>query len=238
MIITFKNFLVENYNEKTSFYHITDDEMLDKLLDGIRVDLTKDWGQGKGFYVFKSKKRAEKLEGVGSRVVNVMIELEAVLNEKNFDIDYEMCYNLPDVVEKYIPLLYDKFKYNFILSGKDNNYLIFSNIDDKSNFYLKDKKFRNNIVTYVRSKNNEFFAYLPVDNNKLNFTQNIYGAVVTKDCMKLLNKIGIYKSIKLDIFNSENEYDIALRYIGPVIKPKRYRFKKNNIWGEWIPNEK
>lgn len=229
----------EKYNIKTLFYHISSKKHLYSLLKGIDMNKVKDneWNQGKGVYFFKSEKWAEKQEGVGNTYVDIMIELETTLNFKNFEIDYEFSYVLPDITKKYIPNLRKIFKYNFILNKNNKYYLIFSNTNNKNEFYLKDEKFRDDFITLVKNKNNDEFCYLPIDKKgNIKFEQNIYGAMVVKDCMKLLNNVGIYNLITKDVFNSTDDEKIALRYIGPIIKPKRYKLKENGVWGEWVDN--
>jgi hypothetical protein len=98
--------LFESFNlGKQKFYHITIKKNLDGLLNGIRIDKAQDWGQGPGFYVNTSEKLQDEQEGVGSNVVDLMIEIEAELSSDNFDMDYEMNYQLGGIVEKQIPNL-------------------------------------------------------------------------------------------------------------------------------------
>ena len=82
----------EKYNSLTKFYHITDRKNLQSLLKGIEINKAGTWGQGNGLYVFNNESKAEEPDGIGSRLVNTMIELETILNEDNFDIDYEKDY--------------------------------------------------------------------------------------------------------------------------------------------------
>lgn len=240
-MIYIQNF--EKYNESnisnSTFFHITTKKHLDSLLSGIKTNMAEEWGQGNGLYVFRSEKHAEEQDGVGNNLVDAMIKINVPLNMKNFDIDYEKCYILPKIVEKYIPKIHKIFKNNFIITHKNKKYSIFTNSDDKSSFYFDDKKFRNENITYIKNKNNEKFCYLPIDKNgKLKFEQNIYGAMVIKYCMELLKHIGIYKLIQNDIFNDTDLHKSALRYIGASIKPNSYKLKKDGIWGEWIINTK
>ena len=78
---------------------------------------------------------------------------------------------------------------------------------------------------------------LPIDpkSNKVKIVNNIYGAPITKDFMERLDKFSIKKMIKNDLLKSSEP--VALRYIGPLIKPKKYKFKKDGKWGEWITNK-
>jgi hypothetical protein len=229
------NNLYEKYNDKISFYHISTKDNLKSLLKGIKSNLKDEWKQGKGFYVYNSEKVAESQEGVGKNIVDIMIEFKSILNYKNFDMDYELNYNLPRIIKNNIKNIKNKFKNNFIIKYNDKNYLIFTNNLNKENFYFGKILFRNEI-TYIPKSNKEGdWCYLPVDKNlNIDIEQNIYGVPLIKNFMKRLDRYGIKKMIFEDLSN-DNE-TIAYRYLGPIIYPNKYKIKTGNKWGEWKDN--
>jgi hypothetical protein len=60
--------------------------------------------------------------------------------------------------------------------------------------------------------------------------QNIEGALVTRHMFQKFPS-DIQEAIKRKIFESESPG--ALRYIGPVIKPTRYKVKNDGVWTDW-----
>jgi hypothetical protein len=231
--------LFESFNlGKQKFYHITIKKNLDGLLNGIRIDKAQDWGQGPGFYVNTSEKLQDEQEGVGSNVVDLMIEIEAELSSDNFDMDYEMNYQLGGIVEKQIPNLKKLFKKQFTIS-KDNNYFsIFTNNLKPEDFQFETIKFRED-NTIIPICSDDDWCYLPITvDNKVKVSNNIYGITLTRNFMDRLDNFEIKELIQKDLFSIKEP--IALRYIGPVIKPTRYKEKdiKKNTWSSWINNDK
>lgn len=226
--------LFETFNNIRKVYHVSSKDQLEGLLSGIKTDNALSWGQGSGFYVNTSEKWCEEQEGVGSRIVNLMIELE--VNLDNIDIDYEMNYGLSKITENYIDKLKNMFKTNFIISSSDNNFLIFGNNVNESDFSFEKIHFREEDIGVVPKSSKEDWCYLPITKDKkVKIVNNIYGAPLTKDFMEKLDKFGIKEMIKNDLLKSSEP--VALRYIGPVIKPIKYKFKKDGKWGEWILNK-
>ena len=228
--------LFENFNlGLRKLYHISSKDQLNGLLSGIKTDKAGSWGQGSGMYVSTSEKWCEEQEGVGSRYVDLMIELETEMRSDNFDMDYE---NLPDrFVNRYIDTLKNMFDKNFVISSGENFFLIFGNNIDKNDFDFQSINFRNEIIGEIPKSSKEDWCYLPI-NRPLNgvysvkIVNNIYGAPLTKDFIERLDKFGLNEKIKKDLFESTDP--VALRYIGSFIKPVRYKVKENGKWGKWI----
>ena len=229
--------LFESFTDTNKVYHVSSKDQLEGLLAGIKTDNALSWGQGSGFYVNTSEKWCEEQEGVGSRMVDLMIELEADTKSDNFDVDYEMNYGLSKIIETYINKLKNMFDDNFTISSNDSSFLIFGNKINKDDFSFEPIKFRNEDIGVIPKSSKEDWCYLPIDpkSNKVKIVNNIYGAPITKDFMERLDKFNIKKMIKNDLLKSSEQ--VALRYIGPLIKPKKYKFKKDGKWGEWITNK-
>lgn len=229
--------LFESFTDTNKVYHVSSKDQLEGLLAGIKTDNALSWGQGSGFYVNTSEKWCEEQEGVGSRMVDLMIELEADTKSDNFDVDYEMNYGLSKIIETYINKLKNMFDDNFTISSNDSSFLIFGNKINKDDFSFEPIKFRNEDIGIIPKSSKEDWCYLPIDpkSNKVKIVNNIYGAPITKDFMERLDKFSIKKMIKNDLLKSSEQ--VALRYIGPLIKPKKYKFKKDGKWGEWITNK-
>ncbi len=227
--------LFESFNlGKRKFYHITIKQNLDKLLSGIKIDKSQDWGQGPGFYVNTSEELQNQQEGVGSNIVDLMIEIEAELSSDNFDMDYEMNYQLGEIVERQIPNIKRLFKKQLTISKDNNNFLIFTNNLTSEDFQFDEIKFREE-TTIVPICSEEDWCYLPITKDKkVKVSNNIYGVPLTKNFMDRLDKFKIKELIQKDLFSSKEP--IALRYIGPDIKPTRYKEKdlKKNTWSNWI----
>ncbi len=80
----YNGFILERYNQLTKFYHVTSKDNLNSLLKGIDITLSKDRGQGSGFYVVTDLEAAENTKvtlGFGSpgfKVCDLLIEIESV----------------------------------------------------------------------------------------------------------------------------------------------------------------
>jgi hypothetical protein len=229
--------LFENFTDTNKVYHVSSKDQLEGLLSGIKTDNALSWGQGSGFYVNTSEKWCEEQEGVGSRMVDLMIELEGDTKSDNFDIDYEMNYGLSKIVETYINKLKNMFDDNFTISSNDSYFLIFGNKINKDDFSFESIKFRDEDIGVIPKSSKEDWCYLPIDpkSSKVKIVNNIYGAPLTKDFMERLDKFSIKKMIKNDLLKSSEP--VALRYIGPLIKPTKYKFKNNGKWDEWTINK-
>jgi hypothetical protein len=138
--------LKEKYGEITPFYHLADKDSLDSLLKGIRVDRTIDRGQGKGFYVSNDLKTIEgfkvkqTMSFLGNKPGGLIIEIQAIFNEENFDIDLELTKNLPDIIKKIKPQLESKFKHFTIEHPKNSTYKFEVFVDgegDKEDFEIE-----------------------------------------------------------------------------------------------------
>ena len=129
--------LKEKYGEITPFYHLADKDSLDSLLKGIRVDVSTDREQGKGFYVSNDLKTIEGLKIFqirgGVKPGGLIIEIQAIFNEENFDIDLELTKNLPDIIKKIKPQLESKFKHFTIEHPKNSTYKFEVFVDGEGN---------------------------------------------------------------------------------------------------------
>lgn len=226
--------LFESFNlGRQKFYHITIKQNLDKLLSGIKIDKSQDWGQGPGFYVNTSEKLQDQQEGVGSNIVDLMIEIETELSSDNFDMDYEMNHQLGEIVERQIPNLKRLFKKQLTISKDNNDFLIFTNNLTSEDFQFDTIKFREE-TTIVPVCSEDDWCYLPITKDKkVKVLNNIYGVPLTRNFMDRLDKFKIKELIQKDLFSSKEP--VALRYIGPDIKPTRYKEKdlKKNTWSNW-----
>ena len=218
--------LFENLNSKHKFYHLTSKAELPSLFKGIRTDLAGKWEQGAGFYVTTDLKNSEEVEGVGTKIGEAIIEIEAPLDEKHFDIDFEMNLNLDDAINYFLPLIRKRFS----KSERIKDFLIFYN--KKPNLKFKYLEVRGEKIGHVPDSDDGDWCYIPIDKNgNLKIKHNIYGAPITKHMFNKL-PLDIQKEIKKKIFQSKEPG--ALRYIGPMIKPTRYKIKKSGKWSDWI----
>lgn len=217
--------IFENFKANHRFYHLTSKDQLPSLFKGIRTDLASKWEQGSGFYVTTDLKNTEKIEGIGSRIGEAIIEIEAPLDEEHFDIDYEMNINLDDAITNFLPMIKKKFE----KSEKVNGFLIFYN--QKPSLKLQQLEVRGKKVSNVPESVDTDWCYIPIDKKgNLKIEYNIYGAPVTKHMFDRFPS-DIQKEIKNKIFKSIEPG--ALRYIGPILKPTRYKIKQAGMWSDW-----
>ncbi len=221
--------LFENFDQVTRrFYHLTSKDQLPSLFKGIRTDMAGKWEQGPGFYVTTDLKNIEEVEGIGSRVGEAIIEIEAPLDDKHFDIDFEMNLNLDNAINYFLPFI----KKRFSKSERIKNFLIFYN--EKPNLKFQYLEVRDEEIGHVPISEDTDWCYIPVDKKgNLNLEYNIYGAPITKHMFEKLPK-DIQNQIRSKIFKSTEPG--ALRYIGPITKPTRYKIKQKGVWSDWKDN--
>ena len=232
--------LKEKYGEITPFYHLTDKYNLDSLLKGIQVDRTIDRGQGKGFYVSNDLKIIEGFKirqiGYGSKPGGLIIEIQAIFNEENFDIDLELTKNLPDIIKKIKPQLESKFKHFTIEHPKKSTYKFEVFVDgegDKEDFEigLMDDE-RGGTFYYPKSKSgkNIKYGFIPIT-----YIQDAGTVGSIKSSIDSLDTIGVKNTIENQIYNTILDNPLYLRYVGPPIKPTRYKLQDDSgKWGEWV----
>jgi hypothetical protein len=106
------NLYLETYKQMTKFYHLSGKAHLDSLLNGIDIKKSSSRNQGDGFYVSTSPNingiNPSQLTG-DERTNDLMIGIEAILDEKNFDIDYELVKELPEIIDKVFPTICKNF---------------------------------------------------------------------------------------------------------------------------------
>ena len=125
--------LFESFNQASrKFYHLTSKDQLRSLFKGIRTDMAKKWEQGDGFYVTTDLRYCESVEGVGSRIGEAIVEIDAPLDSDNFDLDFEMNSNLEETVKQFLP----QVKKKFMKTMRWNKFLIFFNQKPNIGFKL------------------------------------------------------------------------------------------------------
>lgn len=237
----YNGFILERYNQLTKFYHVTSKEYLNSLLKGIDITLSKDRGQGSGFYVVTDLESAENMTvtlGFGSpgfKVCDLLIEIESVLNTENFDIDYELVKELSEVVSGLESKLSVKFKI-FKISDHGNQFIIITKLSDEvspDDFGVEMVEL-DGMGVFVPKCNKEIeFGFFPDDLDKFQDAQNVSYTTYYIDS---LDRLGIKSLIEEEIFkkigNDGKVY--ALRYVGPKIRISRYKLKESGQWLDWI----
>ncbi len=237
----YEKFISENYNQLSKFYHITEKENLESLLNGIDVKLSSDRGQGDGFYVVTDEKSAENTlvsSGFGQpshKKCDLLIEIEAILNTDNFDIDYELVKELPILVKNLENKLENRFKMLKVTNdGHEFNVIVKLSDDVSQNdFTIIWEELEGMGVIIPKCNKDIEFGFYPANSDKF---QDALNVVYTTYYMNSLDKLGLKSIIEEELFkkigNDGKVY--ALRYVGPKIKPKRYKFKENGKWLDWI----
>lgn len=217
--------LFENFNQGTrKFYHLTSKDQLPSLFKGIRKDMAGKWEQGAGFYVTTDLVYTESIEGVGSRIGEAIVEIEAPLNSANFDLDFEMNSNLENAINKFLP----QIKKRFVRTMKVDNFLILFN--QKPNISFRRLKIRDAEVKVPESESRDWCYICIGSSGNLELEHNIEGAIVTRHMFQKFPS-DIQEAIRTEIFDAESPG--ALRYIGPMIKPTRYKIKEAGSWSDW-----
>lgn len=234
-------FILENYNQLTKFYHVTSKEHLNSLINGIDITRSKDRGQGGGFYVVTDLEAAENMTvtlGFGTpanKVCDLLIEIESVLDTENFDIDYELIKDLPTVVKGLESKLVGKFRI-FNISGLDHQFTIITKLSDEvspDDFVVRVEEL-DGMGVFVPKCNKEIeFGFYPDDLDKF---QDALNVSYTTYYMDSLDRLGIKSLIEEEIFKKigQDGKVYALRYVGPKIKPQRYKLKEGGRWSDWI----
>jgi len=230
--------LKEKYGEVTPFYHLADKDSLESLLKGIRVDLSNDRGQGKGFYVSNDLKTIEDLKvktGPVYKLGGLIIEIQVVFNEENFDIDLELTKNLPDIIKKIKPQLESKFNYFVIQDPKNNNnqYEIFVDGEGSVEDFEIGFEEIDGAGTYIpkpKSGKSIKYGFIPIT-----YSQDAQAVGLIKLFMDSLDTIGVKNTIENQIYNTILDKPLYLRYVGPPIKPTRYKLQDDSgKWGGWV----
>jgi hypothetical protein len=232
--------LKEKYGEITPFYHLADKDSLDSLLKGIQVDVSTDRGQGKGFYVSNDLKIIEGFKirqiGAGVKPGGLIIEIQAIFNEENFDIDIELTKNRPDIIKKIKPQLESKFKHFTIEDPKNNAYKFEVFVDgegDKEDFEIEmmdDEMGGTFFSPKPKSGKNIKYGFIPIT-----FIQDSGTVGSIKSSIDSLDTIGVKNTIENQIYNTILDNPLYLRYVGPPIKPTRYKLQDDSgKWGEWV----
>jgi len=242
-----ESFLYEEtkYNELGSFYHLTKKENLKSLLAGI--DPKKNVGahsksQGGGFYVFSSEEAA--LEWKGGKSADALIEMRSKLNSENFDVEFEL-HGL-DFHEFWNEFLSTILELNLKMYVVEKiEYNADDNVEDFSlRPFKKEEKFKV-ALDYIVSKQN-------IDKSdiewKFEFSTDLgfgYPSGEKIGWFRIGSFIGDSTELKY-MFSSLEKFEFidkfkekilgkskALRYVGPRIKPSRYKLKENDKWGDW-----
>ena len=232
--------LKEKYGEITPFYHLADKDSLDSLLKGIRVDVSTDREQGKGFYVSNDLKTIEGLKIFqirgGVKPGGLIIEIQAIFNEENFDIDLELTKNLPDIIKKIKPQLESKFKHFTIEHPKKSTYKFEVFVDgegDKEDFeigLMDDERGGTFYSPKPKSGKNIKYGFIPIT-----YIQNADLIDSIKSSIDSLDTIGVKNTIENQIYNTILDNPLYLRYVGPPIKPTKYKLQDDSgKWGEWV----
>ena len=234
--------LKEKYGEITPFYHLADKYSLDSLLKGIQVDRTIDRGQGKGFYVSNDLKTIEgfkvkqTISFLGNKPGGLIIEIQAIFNEENFDIDLELTKNLPDIIKKIKPQLESKFKHFTIEHPKKSTYKFEVFVDgegDKEDFeigLMDDERGGTFYSPKPKSGKNIKYGFIPIT-----YIQNADLIDSIKSSIDSLDTIGVKNTIENQIYNTILDNPLYLRYVGPPIKPTKYKLQDDSgKWGEWV----
>ena len=237
----YERFILEKYNQLTKFYHVTDKENLESLLNGIDITMSVGRGQGNGFYVITDQHAAENSVITSGQYVptykkcDLLIEIEAVLNVENFDIDYELVKDLPTAIKNIEPKLASRFK-TFKISSDSRVFNIIVNLSDdvdQNDFTVQLEELEGMGVFIPKCHKEIEFGFYPEDVDKYQNDKNVAYTTLYIDS---LDRLGVKSIIEEEIFNRIGNNDIAyaLRYVGPKIKPSRYKFKENGKWGDWI----
>lgn len=237
----YHGFILEKYNQLTKFYHVTSKEYLDSLINGIDITLSKDRGQGQGFYVLTDLESAENMSvtlGFGApanKVCDLLIEIESVLDTQNFDVDYELVKELSEVVKDLESKLVGRFRI-FNISERGHQFTIITKLSDEvgPNDFVVEMEELDGMGVFVPKCNKEIeFGFYPDNLDKFQNAQNVSYTTYYIDS---LDRLGIKSLIEEEIFkkigNDGKVY--ALRYVGPKIKPQRYKLKEGGRWSDWI----
>jgi len=231
--------LKEKYGEITPFYHLADKDSLDSLLKGIQVDVSTDREQGKGFYVSNDLKTIEGLKIFqirgGVKPGGLIIEIQAIFNEENFDIDLELTKNLPDIIKKIKPQLESKFKHFTIEHPKNSTYKFEVFVDGEGNkedfeIEMEDTSIVSFFFPKPKSGKTIKYGYIPITYKQ---DADLIGSI--KSFIDSLDTIGVKNTIENQIYNTILDNPLYLRYVGPPIKPTKYKLQDDSgKWGEWV----
>jgi hypothetical protein len=230
--------LKEKYGELTPFYHLADKKDLDSLLKGIQIDRSDDRGQGKGFYVSNDLKTIENIQirsVISYKSGGLIIEIKTIFNEENFDLDLELTKTLPEIIKKIKPELENKFSHFVLVHPKNNSvqFEIFVDGDGKLEDFEIDFEEINGeglFVPKLKSGKDIKYGFIPIT-----YSQGADNLGIVKIFIDSLDTIGVKNTIENIIYNTILDEPLYLRYVGPSIKPTRYKLKNDNgKWEEWI----
>lgn len=229
------NKINEKYGELKKFYHKTSTDFLDSFKKGIDINLSSERGQGSGFYVFNDLSYIKPLPIIkGSHHKGYLanqdciIEIEAVLNETNFDIDYELVKNLPELISSVVDK--SNIKSFTIKNNHDDEFVIITN----ENLNQNDFKFSqpdDNLggwIWKIESDKSDKFAYY-----KKGFVQEVGDVSQIKEYIDSFDRIGLKNEIEKLVYQNIDNQPTALRYVGPKIIPTRYMNFENGEWSDW-----
>ncbi len=230
--------LKEKYGEITSFYHLADKDSLTSLLKGIQIDRSDDRGQGKGFYVSNDLGTVESIQirsGIISKPGGLIVEIQAMFNEENFDIDLELTKNLPEIIKKIKPQLESKFKHFTVVHPKNNTLKFEIFVDgqgEEEDFEIEGLEIDGAgiFIPKAKSGKNIKYGYIPIT-----YSQDANNIGLIKTFIDSLDTIGVKNTIENQIYSTILDKPLYLRYVGPTIRPTKYKLKDDNgKWGEWI----
>jgi len=230
--------LKEKYGEITSFYHLADKDSLTSLLKGIQTDRSDDRGQGKGFYVSNELSTVESIQiksGLSYKSGGLIIEIQALFNEENFDIDLELTKNLPEIIKKIKPQLESKFRHFTLVHPKNNTvkFEIFVDGQGEEVDFEVDMEEIDGAGIFIpkpKSGKNIKYGFIPIT-----YSQDADNIGLVKAFIDSLDTIGVKNTIENQIYSTILDKPLYLRYVGPTIRPTKYKLKDDKgKWGEWI----
>ena len=234
------NDIFEGYGSKTKFYHKGSMEDLESFKNGINLKYSIERGQGEGFYVFNDLdfiKNTRVIKGPHHtsflKPQNCIIEIESILNETNFDLDYELVKSLEKVIESVVHK-----------SGKKTFEIVVSVNNEEQKFVIVTDEELNNDDFIISQPDDDLNGWIyKVESNKTSnfgyykkgFNQESGGVSQLREYIDSFDRIGIKNEIEKECFKLIDKQPMALRYVGPKIYPTRYIMfdDKTSKWGDW-----
>jgi hypothetical protein len=225
--------LYEKYGETMQFYHLTNLENLKKFKNGIDIKIASIRGQGDGFYVLNNLNSLKgwtinvgEIAIHGTKKTDCIIEIEAILNETNFDLDYELVKNLEHLI---IQVIKKSGKKQFDITHNNEKFTIITDenlsVDDFTVSVIEIDGAGAFIPECTKHNKWAFFMH--------NFKQTPESVGVIKYMINTFDNIGLKNEIEKLCFQDITKQDIALRYVGKPIMPSRYMYIENNKWSDW-----
>jgi hypothetical protein len=241
------------YGKVNKFYHKTSKDNLPKLMNGIDSKIKSNnrhsKTQGGGFYVWNNIEDCKSWsEG------DLIIEIEAELNTKNFDVDYELhglkWYEYYNVI---IGIIKNSNLKTYILDNVND--IIWDDNDEVSAIKkitqvdFKTYKFEHTLPIFIISNDNITKDDIIVENfDSTDFngilkvtskTKNIGHFQVVKfdgdaqeayNHMESLDKFGIKEKFGIQVLCKSK----AVKYFGPKIFPTKHWLLENGKWVEQV----